>query len=127
MRINGESVTTADRDYFNKIQYLWCYGEDSEKYVEWCKRNKPENIEERDEKIEIGSGENIEAFSDKVTGWIGTVRKSRDVSDPDDNLNKIVIMVRGKLAQEDILKDFPEGGLYTKYIIGEILRRFLRH
>ena len=34
-------------------------------------------------------------------------------------------MVRGKLAQEDILEDFPEGGLYTKYLIGEIHADFL--
>ena len=34
-------------------------------------------------------------------------------------------MVRGKLAQEDILEDFTEGGLYTKYLIGEIHADFL--
>ena len=125
VRINGKPVTITDRDYFHKLQYLWCYGEDSEKYVGWCKPKKPENIEKRNETIEIGSGENIEAFSDKVTGWIGTVRKARDVNDPDDNLNKIVIMVRGKLAQEDMLKEFTDGGLYTKYIIGELHADFL--
>jgi len=34
-------------------------------------------------------------------------------------------MVRGKLAQEDILKDFTEGGLFSKYLIGEIHADFL--
>ena len=34
-------------------------------------------------------------------------------------------MVRGKLAQEDILEEFGEGGLYTKYIFGEIHADFL--
>ena len=34
-------------------------------------------------------------------------------------------MVRGKLAQEDILEEFGEGGLYTKYILGEIHADFL--
>ena len=69
----------------------------------------------------------LEIFSDSVTGWIGSVRESGDLSDKDgeDNLNKIVIMVRGKLAQEDILEDFTEGGLYTKYLIGEIHADFL--
>ena len=33
--------------------------------------------------------------------------------------------VRGKLAQEDILEEFGEGGLYTKYIFGEIHANFL--
>ena len=34
-------------------------------------------------------------------------------------------MVRGKLAQEDILEDFPESSIYTKYLIGEIHADFL--
>lgn len=61
----------------------------------------------------------------KITGWIGTVRDSGDLKDDDENLNKIVIMVRGKLAQEDILEQFNEGRLFTKYLIGEIHADFL--
>ena len=61
----------------------------------------------------------------KVTGWIGTVRDSGDLKDDEENLNKIVIMVRGKLAQEDILEQFNEGRLFTKYLIGEIHADFL--
>ena len=60
-----------------------------------------------------------------MTGWVGTAVGSGDLKDGEDNLNKIVIMVRGKLAQEDILEDFTEGGLYTKYLIGEIHADFL--
>jgi hypothetical protein len=61
----------------------------------------------------------------KVTGWIGTVHDSGDLKDDEENLNKIVIMVRGKLAQEDILEQFNEGRLFTKYLIGEIHADFL--
>lgn len=34
-------------------------------------------------------------------------------------------MVRDKLAQEDILEEFREGGMYTKYLFGEIHADFL--
>lgn len=37
-----------------------------------------------------------------------------------DNLNRIAIFVRGKLAQEDILGDFSESGVYASYLIGEL-------
>ena len=62
-----------------------------------------------------------------VTGWIGTVNESGHLKDTDtgDNLNKIVVMVRGKVAQEDILDEFIEGGMYTKYIFGELQADFL--
>ena len=55
-----------------------------------------------------------------LSGWIGSVDASGDLKDGDDNLNKIVILVRGKLGQEDILAEYSEGGLYSKYLIGEI-------
>ena len=119
VKINGDPVGVADRSYFYKLQYLWHYGKDSEKYVELCNSEKLEHKEKREEKVEVESG-----TSYPVKGWIGTVVGSGDLKDGDDNLNKIVIMVRGKLAQEDILEDFTEGGLYTKYIIGEIHANF---
>ena len=46
-------------------------------------------------------------------------------SDTDESLNKIIVMVRDKLALEDILKIFAEGGMYTKYIMGEVHANFL--
>ena len=125
--INGESVTIEDRDYFHKLQYLWHYGEGSEKYKQSCRLEKPEHGEKRDETFK-GPGEgDADSVNYRVRGWIGTVRKSGDLNAEDgvDNLNKIVVMVRGKLAQEDILEDFSEGGLYTKYLIGEIHADFL--
>ena len=125
--IDGEPVEIKDRDYFHKLQYLWYYGEESKKYREHCDLKKPEDAQERPAEITVVDEDGSEIFSDFVSGWIGSVRKSGDLRDKDgeDNLNKIVIMVRGKLAQEDILEDFTEGGLYTKYLIGEIHADFL--
>ena len=124
--INGAPVEVTDRDYFHKLQYLWYYGTESEKYVNLCNPQKLEHKEVREGKIEVeAEEEDTEAFSHQVTGWIGTVEEAGDLKDGEDNLNKIVIMVRGKLAQEDILEDFTEGGLYTKYLIGEIHADFL--
>ena len=123
--INEKFVEITDRDYFHKLQYLWYYGEDGKKYIAFCNSEKLEHEEKREGKIEVESEENAEAVSHQVTGWIGTAVGSGDLKDGEDNLNKIVIMVRGKLAQEDILEDFTEGGLYTKYLIGEIHADFL--
>jgi hypothetical protein len=61
----------------------------------------------------------------RISGWIGSVKEAGSLKEGDDNLNKIVLMVRGKLAQEDILEDFSEGGIYSKYLMGEINADFL--
>ena len=129
VKINGKSVTVMDREYFHKIQYLWHFGNKSEEYVELCKRrriHKLESEKQRDGNIEIVGEEDSEDSKYSVKGWIGTVVEPKELKDKDgDNLNKIVIMVRGKLAQEDILEDFSESSIYTKYLIGEIHADFL--
>ena len=125
VRINENPVEITDRDYFHKLQHLWYYGREGERYTAFCNSEKLEHEEEREGKIEVESEGDIGAVGYQVTGWIGTAVGSGDLKDGEDNLNKIVIMVRGKLAQEDILEDFPEGGLYTKYLIGEIHADFL--
>ena len=128
--VDGEPVKITDRGYFHKIQFLWHYGEDSEEYTELCNNlEDPEHTEKRDGTIEVTDEDNIENLTGSVTGWIGTVRMPKELTDTDEsvneNLNKIVIMVRGKLAQENILDDFRQSGFYTKYLIGEIHADFL--
>ncbi len=62
-----------------------------------------------------------------VSGWIAIAHRSNDL-DRDgggDNLNKIAVVVRGKVAQEDILQEFRLGGMITKFMFGEIAEDFL--
>ena len=104
--VDGTPISITDRGYFDKLQYLWYYGDKSEQYVDLCnKSDKFEHEEKREGSIQY------ERKSQEVTypvrGWIGTVTTPSLLTDKDvkENLNKIVVMVRGKLAQEDILED----------------------
>ncbi|MGA2107897.1 MAG: ATP-binding protein [Syntrophorhabdales bacterium] len=110
--VNGSPITIGDRDYFHRIQYLWVYGTDAAETL--CK----------DAKQQPRSGV-IDDSPYRISGWIGSVKEAGSLKEGDDNLNKIVLMVRGKLAQEDILEDFSEGGIYSKYLMGEINADFL--
>lgn len=110
--VNGSEVSISDRDYFHKLRYIWYFGDDSKKYSDYS-TNAIHN-EQRENKI------NYNNKNYTISGWIGSVDSSGDLRDGDDNLNKIVILVRGKLGQEDILAEYSEGGLYSKYLIGEI-------
>ena len=58
--------------------------------------------------------------TDSFEGWIGTVKGAGQLKDDGESLNKILVMARGKLVQEDILAALEEGGIYTKYLIGEV-------
>ncbi|MGB7987594.1 MAG: ATP-binding protein [Terracidiphilus sp.] len=115
IKIDGSPVTIENRDYFDKIQFLWTFGTDGDEITPLCRN--AEKIEKRDGTVSEGEY--------TISGWIGTVRESGALKDEYDNLNKILLMVRGKLAQEDVLESFNEGGMYTKYLIGEIHADFL--
>lgn len=111
--VNGEPIGVGDRAYFGKVQYLWCIGKESKKYVDACANAKKH--ETLDGTIDAGKGY-------LVTGWVGTLDVQKSV---EEGHNTIVVLARGKLVHEDILKDMKEGRLFTKYVIGEIEGDFL--
>lgn len=113
--INGSAVSVDDRNYFNKLQYLWTYGSESNKYLK-CVNTADVKNEKRAGKV---------GKSKQVLGWIGTVKNSGQLRDGQDSLNKISLFVRQKVAQEDLLIEYAEGGLYSKYLIGELHADFL--
>lgn len=112
VQVNGRMVTIEDRDYYPKLEYIWYYGKSSARFATWAVNATKKN--ERNDAVDV------EGTHYSISGWIGTVNNSGDLKEGDENLNKIVIIVRGKVGQENILDEYSEGGLYSKYIIGEI-------
>ena len=133
--INGNEVTLADRDYFHKARFLFQYGDYD--YAQHC--NNLDTDKDNGEKLCYNrgccfdlDGSATEDGEHEISGWIAIARRSNDLDDrgqgdneQDDNLNKITIVVRGKVAQEDILQEYRLGGMITKFIYGEIHADFL--
>lgn len=110
--INDSQTSIEDRDYFHKLEFVTTYGN---KHDDYFKSIPTDNIHSRDNLIEDKT----------ITGWIGLVKESGGLQDGADNLNKISVLARGKVALEDILDLYRDGGLYTKFLIGEIRADFL--
>lgn len=113
--VNDGEITLQDRNYFGKLEYALVYGDFDESNFK------------HDERYIVPREENTvdEQEQYAVRGWIGLVKESGTLQEGADNLNKISILARGKVALEDILDSFREGGLYTKYVIGELEADFL--
>ena len=107
--VNREPVTIEDRNYFNKLEFVTIYGDYSK-----------ERFQQIDESLIVCREDDM-----GLQGWIGLVKESGSLQDEQGNINKISILSRGKVAREDILDSFRDGGLYTKYLIGEIRADFL--
>ena len=113
--VNGNEITLKDRNYFGKLEYALVYGGfDTSKF-------------EHDKKYIVPREAYVDEQKHAICGWIGLVKKSGALQEEAgaDNLNKISVLARGKVALEDILDSYREGGLYTKYIIGELEADFL--
>ena len=130
IRVNGKKVEFSDRDYFRKARFLFQYGDYD--YSQHCRNLDSDNGEPLAfaRPSEFGKdGHAAHGAPYAVTGWIAIARHSNDLDDrsddQDDNLNRITVLMRGKVAQEDILQEYRLGGMITKYIYGEIHADFL--
>ncbi len=131
VKVNGKTITLADRDYFHKARFIFQYGDN---YAEHCRK-----LEKDDDGNVTGSisqpckfdsqGKASDSGGYSIKGWIAIAWRSNDLDDnrqaDNDNLNKITLVVRGKVAQENILQEFRLGGMITKYMFGEIEADFL--
>lgn len=108
--VNGDPITVKDRDYLTKLEYVWYMGGEGKRITRVC-----EHKEEID-----GTVDPEKEY--RVSGWVGTVRKQEDI---DDGNNQISVMARGKIVHEDILGNIKEGGIFSKYLVGEIQADFL--
>lgn len=114
--VNGHKVTIEDRDYYQKLEYIWYYGNESRIYADYAQKAT--------KKIERNNVVIVNGIEYQIFGWIGTVGFSGNLKEGDESINKIVIIVHGKVGQENILDEYSEGGLYSKYLIGEIQADF---
>lgn len=107
VEINGEPIGPEDRQFAKKTQYLWTFDDES----------IPKGFSGRHAELDptISPGREVE-------GWIGTVDERKSLGDGD---NAIVILARGKLVHEDILKNLDQGGIFSKYLVGEVIADFL--
>lgn len=108
--LNDEMISIKDRDFFGKVQFLWPIGS-----FDVSGLSTFPNIAIQSQL----SGDINDSYH--ISGWIATAEKPSDLGEN----NKISIVSRGKLAQEDILASYGEGGVYASYIIGEIQADFL--
>ena len=111
--VDGEPIGVEDRDYFPSIQYLWSIGDVADEY-----EKQAVNSEKRERLPGVVDAEKGWA----VKGWVGTVKEHKRLEEGND---VVVLLAWGKLVQEDILKDSQSGGLFTKYLIGELRADFL--
>ena len=119
--VDGEPITVEDRDYFRDMEFIWHFGEPAK---DWDFSNAPVGSDEGTVSADVtfDTGDNRLRMTRKVRGFIGTVRKPRNL---DDVNNAVILSARGRLIHEDMLPEYRQVRVYTEYVVGEVVADFL--
>jgi hypothetical protein len=116
VRIDGDPVTVSDRGYQKAAEYVWRFTSGAPAYFD----EMADGVGGADAKTLDGVADAARGWT--VSGWIGTVREHKQLADEQ---NSLPVLAHGKLVHEDVLPHLKEGGLFTKYIMGELHADFL--
>jgi hypothetical protein len=113
--VNGDEVTIAERQYWDKLQFVWGLGT-SANYELAKSGNKVRKFEVLPNTVTIGD------VSENVSGWLGTVHYPRELKDEQSDIdnNGIVVLARGKLIHENLLPFARTSRIFAEYVVGEI-------
>ena len=108
VKVNDSEVKAEDREYYKKVQFVFTYADKGKDIKDKFSKQSCEIIDRTNQ-------------TDTLAGWIGTAKEPSNLKDDDgDNINKIALIVRGKVAEEDLLAHFQISGHIRHYLIGEI-------
>ena len=111
--VDGECVSPSDRGYDQHVEYCWTYGDGARLIRRFD--NLADNQPAGNRNFALA------AAGLNVSGWIGTVKKPNFLKAEDgDNLNRLAVFMRGKVAQEDLLGDFGFKEIFADYVVGEV-------
>lgn len=117
VEVDGQPIAAADRGDLAMVQFLWTFGDEKPDLTASSQLKEQEALPDRFDGWET---------SWRVKGWIGTVRKPKDLESTDaGNMNGIVVFARGRLFHENILDKLNDARIYTKYVTGQIEAEFL--
>lgn len=114
--VNGNEVTSTDRGDLKVVEFLWNIGATSKFH------------EDRGNILEHSSVKSrLEGWDTdwEIKGWVGTANLPTDLKLASGNLNGIVVLSRGRLIHENILKEVSDAKHFTHYITGQIEVDFL--
>lgn len=60
-----------------------------------------------------------------LRGWIGTVEQPKQLKADGNNSANIVVYINGKIADEDVLRNYPSAMMASQYVVGEFFADYL--
>ena len=128
VHLQGTEITEADRQIYDKVQFLWAFDQDTMDRVSAQTPNIAETKEDPKEickailpaLLSLPDGTSV-----SVKGYIASVFKPRDLGAKEDSANALSIFANGRVFAENILGGLNSAKYYQSYLVGEIHADFL--
>lgn len=121
VHVGGIPITVDDRDYFKDMEFIWHFGGPADDW-DFSRAPSGEDASTVPSVVSIDPPDGRSPIVHKLRGFIGTVRKPRNL---DDVNNAVVLSARGRLIHEDMLPEYRQARVYTEYVVGEVVADFL--
>lgn len=128
VHLQGNEITESDRNIYDKVQFLWAFDQGTMDRLTKLAPNIAETKEQPTEvcKKILPAGLTLpDGSSVKVTGYIASVFKPRDLGSKEDSANALSIFANGRVFAENILSNLNSAKYYQSYLVGEIHADFL--
>ncbi|MGH6775873.1 BbrUII/HgiDII family restriction enzyme [Brucella tritici] len=138
LMLNGKEITEADRDIFDHLQFLWAFDQPTLERVQKLSPNiasvPSDGVDAKDVKEEdkvpctamLSDTLTLpDGTSATITGYIGSVKRPRDLGSKEDSANMVSIFANGRVFSENILSEANSAKYYQSYLVGEIHADFL--
>ena len=117
--INSEPITPQDRGYYEDVQFIWYFGEESKSYADLVGEDVTYTRLDNDVEFDLADRS---ISQHKITGWLGTVELPSQLND---ETKGIVVFAKGKLIHENFLPEMDDARIFTEYLVGEIDADFM--
>lgn len=116
--VNGDRVGAEDTGYEN-LQYVWIFGGGGRRDAETGRGGA--------KKLPAEIAVKLDGREAPLEGWIGTAHRPGQLWDADtgESMNRIAVMARGRVVQDDMLGELAQSGAHGGCIVGEIHADFV--
>ncbi|MFP1646045.1 Shedu immune nuclease family protein, partial [Pontitalea aquivivens] len=126
--LQDKEITEADRDIYDKVQFLWAFDQETMDRVSELATNiavTKETPPETCKKLLSNIVSLPDGSSAKVTGFVASVVKPSNLGAKEDSANALAIFANGRVFAENVLGGLNSAKYYQNYLVGEIHADFL--
>jgi hypothetical protein len=130
--LNGTEITKADRNFYQHVQFLWGFDQDTLDATQKLSTNlaaiatsdtpgasKNPCIQKLDSLVACGA----DTFA--VTGYVASVFRPQNLGSKEDSANIFSVFANGRVFAENILDEANSAKYYQNYLVGEVHADFL--